>query len=80
MFIYVIRFIYLQKMTAETDCKTAKSIYDFTVKDTHGKDVPLEKYRGQVCVIVNTASLCQLTQLNHENLANLKKKYEDKGM
>lgn len=67
-------------MTTETDSKTTKSIYDFTVKDTLGHDVPLDKYRGQVCVIVNTASLCQLTQMNYENLAKLKKKYEDKGM
>lgn len=67
-------------MTGETEFKTPESIYDFTVKDTFGNDVPLDKYRGQVCVIVNTASLCQLTQSNYENLTNLKKKYEDKGV
>lgn len=60
--------------------KKATSIYDFTVKDTFGKDVPLEKYRGKVCVIVNTASLCQLTEINYEDLTNLKQKYNDKGM
>ncbi len=34
----------------------AKSIYDFTVKDTDGADVPLSKYRGNVLLIVNVAS------------------------
>jgi len=67
-------------MSGETDYKTAKSIYDFTVKDTFGKDVSLEKYRGQVVVIVNTASQCQLTQSNYEGLTKLKKDYEDKGV
>lgn len=32
----------------EVDYKTASSIYDFTVKDTFGQDVSLEKYRGFV--------------------------------
>lgn len=65
-------------MPAETHFSAAQSIYDFTVKDTHGKDVPLEKYSGQVCVIVivNAASLGQLTQANYTTLTNLKMKYK----
>ncbi len=35
----------------------AKSIYDFTVKDIDGKDVALSKYKGDVLLIVNVASL-----------------------
>lgn len=35
----------------------AKSIYDITVKDIDGKDVALSKYKGDVLLIVNTASL-----------------------
>jgi hypothetical protein len=35
----------------------AKSIYEFTVKDIDGKDVSLAKYKGDVVLIVNTASL-----------------------
>ncbi len=38
-----------------------KSIYDFTVKNLHGKNVSLSEYRGNVCLIVNTASECGLT-------------------
>jgi len=39
------------------DAKTsAKSIYDFTVKDIDGEDVKLSKYKGDVLLIVNVAS------------------------
>jgi len=33
------------------------SVYDFTMKDIEGKDVQLAKYKGDVLLIVNVASL-----------------------
>ncbi|KAL8584628.1 glutathione peroxidase gpx1 [Nucella lapillus] len=33
--------------------KDAKSIYEFSANDIDGNDVPMEKYRGHVCLIVN---------------------------
>jgi cytochrome oxidase Cu insertion factor (SCO1/SenC/PrrC family) len=42
---------------AKTDGATAKSVFDFTVQDIDGKDVKLSKYAGDVCLIVNLASL-----------------------
>jgi hypothetical protein len=36
--------------------KAAKSIYEFSAKDIDGHDVSLDKYRGDVCLIVNVAS------------------------
>jgi len=39
------------------DEPTAKSIYEFTVSDIDGKEVSLAKYKGDVCIIVNVASL-----------------------
>lgn len=66
-------------MAESVDYKNAKSIYDFTVKDTFGNDVPLEKYKGKVCVIVNIASQCGLTSSNYAKLTDLKKKYENSG-
>ncbi|KAK6137338.1 hypothetical protein DH2020_028919 [Rehmannia glutinosa] len=36
--------------------ESPKSIYEFTVKDIHGNDVPLSNYRGKVLLIVNVAS------------------------
>ena len=39
------------------DGSTVKSIYEFTVNDIDGKEVSLAKYKGDVCLIVNVASL-----------------------
>ena len=35
---------------------SARSVYDFTVKDIDGIDVSLAQYRGDVLLIVNVAS------------------------
>lgn len=41
----------------ESEVKASpKSIFDFTVQDIDGQDVPLSKYRGNVLLIVNVAS------------------------
>ena len=37
------------------------NIYDFTVKTRKGEDVPLSNYKGQVLLIVNTATGCGFT-------------------
>lgn len=63
----------------DIDYKQATSIYDFTVKDTYGEDVSLEKYRGHVVLIVNIASQCGLTKSNYAKLTQLHKDYHDKG-
>ena len=39
------------------DGSTAKSIYEFTVNDIDGNEISLAKYKGDVCLIVNVASL-----------------------
>jgi hypothetical protein len=43
-------------MATAHDYSKAKTIYEFTVKDIHGQDVSLSKYKGNVCLIVNVAS------------------------
>lgn len=49
--------LYLFTMSAATeDGQTATSIYDFSAKDIDGNEVSLEKYRGDVVIIVNVAS------------------------
>ena len=35
-----------------------KSIYDFTAKAKDGSEVSMEKYRGKVLLVVNTATMC----------------------
>ena len=37
------------------------NIYDFTVKTRKGEEVPLSNYKGQVLLIVNTATGCGFT-------------------
>lgn len=67
-------------MAADGDYKNAKTIYEFSVKDTFGNDVSLEKYKGQVVLIVNIASQCGLTKNNYKKLTDLKEKFGEKGL
>ena len=55
------------------------SIYDFTVNDIHGKPVKLDKYRGKVMLIVNTASECGFTP-QYKGLEAMYEKLHDKGL
>ena len=56
----------------------ATSVYGFTVNDIDGNPVSLEKYKGQVLLIVNTASRCGFTP-QYEGLQALYSKYKDRG-
>ena len=38
-----------------------QTLYDFEALQTDGSSVPLSNYRGQVLLIVNTASACGFT-------------------
>ena len=55
------------------------SVYDFSVKDIHGKTVKLAKYKGKVLLIVNTASKCGFTP-QYKGLEALHKKLGGKGL
>lgn len=54
------------------------TIYDFTVKDNQGNDVSLDKYKGKVLLIVNTATECGFTP-QYDGLEELYKTYKDQG-
>lgn len=56
-----------------------KSIHQFTVKDSKGKDVDLSIYNGKVLLVVNVASKCSFTNSNYTQLTELYNKYNDKG-
>lgn len=60
--------------------KNATSIYDFKVEDIEGNEVSLEKYRGHVCLIVNIASKCGLTDKNYVQLQEMHDKYSSRGL
>ncbi len=49
------------------------ALYDFTARDIDGRDVALERFRGQVLLVVNTASQCGFTK----QYAGLEKLYEE---
>jgi glutathione peroxidase len=37
------------------------TLYDFSARDLSGAEVPLDRFRGQVVLVVNTASQCGFT-------------------
>ncbi|HYE32874.1 MAG TPA: glutathione peroxidase [Methylomirabilota bacterium] len=57
---------------------TAGDIYKVKTKDIDGKDVTLDKYKGQVLLVVNVASKCGLTP-QYKALQAVHDKYKDKG-
>jgi glutathione peroxidase len=54
------------------------SVYDYSAKTLDGQDTNLADYRGQVLLIVNTASKCGFTP-QYEGLEGLYQAYKDKG-
>jgi glutathione peroxidase len=55
------------------------TIYDFSVKDIHGKDVKMSRYKGKALLIVNTASKCGFTP-QYKGLEELYRKLQGKGL
>lgn len=53
-------------------------IYSFEARSAAGQDVPLERYRGKVLLIVNTASKCGFTP-QYAGLEKLYEDYHDRG-
>ena len=54
------------------------SIYDFEVLDYKGNPVKLEKYRGKVLLIVNTATKCGFTK-QYDELEKFYLEHKDEG-
>ena len=57
----------------------ASTAHDFSFTSIDGGDLSLEKYRGKVVLLVNTASMCGFTG-QYEGLQSLWTEYKDKGL
>ena len=65
-------------MTTGIQKSNAENLYDFTAKTQSGEEISLDKYKGEVVLIVNTASKCGFTP-QYSDLESLYEKYHDKG-
>jgi glutathione peroxidase len=55
------------------------TVYDFEANQIDGKPVKLSAFKGQVLLIVNTASKCGFTP-QYAGLQELHQKYQDRGL
>ena len=58
--------------------KKPTSVLDFKVQDIDGKPVDLSKFKGEVLLVVNTASQCGYTP-QYKNLEAVYEKYKSQG-
>lgn len=56
-----------------------QSFYDFEFRSIEGKSLALEQYRGQVVLLVNTASFCGFTN-QYAGLQTLYERFSDQGL
>lgn len=56
-----------------------ESIYDFSAERNDGTQINLSQYKGNVLLVVNTASKCGFTP-QYKGLQALYEKYKDKGL
>lgn len=75
VFTFAYGFGFFGNNSAHTSANVKKSVYDFKVTNIDGKDLTLKKYKGDVLLIVNTASKCGYTP-QYEGLQKIYDKYK----
>lgn len=68
-----------EKQAPANKAKSAGGVYEFSAKSLSGEDIKLDKYKGKLLLIVNTASKCGFTP-QYGELEKLHEKYGDKGL
>lgn len=63
----------------KTVTKQNMTVYQFKADSLEGKEIPLSDYKGDVLLIVNTASKCGFTP-QYEGLEKLHEKFKDRGL
>jgi len=56
----------------------ARNIYELITTNIEGKDIPLRKFKGNILLVVNTASRCGYTP-QYKSLEEIYNRYKDKG-
>ena len=75
VFTFAYGFGFFTDNSSQTRASAKKSVYDFQVTNIDGKDLQLKKYKGDVLLIVNTASKCGYTP-QYEGLQKIYDKYK----
>jgi glutathione peroxidase len=57
----------------------SQALYDITVQNSQGQDIPLSTYKNKAVLIVNVASKCGLTP-QYEGLQKLYEQYKAQGL
>ena len=66
-------------LVAATDQEPSpKSVLQFSARSIDGEEVDLDRYKGEVLLIVNTASQCGYTP-QYKGLQNIYESYKDQG-
>lgn len=75
---FIVLSIGLVGVNFPTDAAKPKGVLDFKMKDIDGNDVKLNKYKGNVLLVVNVASKCGYTP-QYEGLEAIYEKYKAQG-
>lgn len=75
----VLPLIALVPMVMADESEKEKSLYDFKMKDIDGKEVNMKDFKGNVLLIVNTASKCGYTP-QYKDMVEVYKQYKKEGL
>jgi glutathione peroxidase len=65
-------------VAADEPAKKPTSVLDFSVQDIDGKSVALSRYKGDVLLVVNTASFCGYTR-QYQGMEAVYERYKGRG-